>query len=369
MHCVATCAKGLEDLLAAELTKLGLAPDKPGVGAVGFESDWPGVWKANLWLRTANRVLVELGSWSGARKERLYGGLRKLLKDDDSSLFHPRSTFAFRASTAASEMDNAQQVALICKDALVDHQRDRWGERADVDRDDPDLRLRVRLYRNQATLLLDTSGLSLDHRGYRVSTTPAPMRETLAAACILASGWDFKGPVVDPMCGSGTLLIEAGRMALGLRPAARPRTYAFQRLPGFQAKGFKELMEGQAPGSTKVRLYGADIEPRALDACEDNAKAARLSSYLQLQQGHVLGTRLPPRPGLLCMNPPHGMRLHEDQAMRGELGQWIRDNARGWTVVILAGGDSPGKGWGMKPELNLRVFNGNLRARILVYRP
>lgn len=368
MKCVATCAKGLEPLLAQELKALGAHPDSEDeIGAVTFTGTWLLVWKCNLWLRTANRVLVEVGKWKGSRKERLYGGFRKLLKHWPDELFHPRSTFAIHASSAASEMQNTQQIALVCKDALVDHQRDKWGVRADVDRDDPDLRLRVRIYRNQATLLLDTSGESLDRRGYRRATTIAPMRETLAAACVLAADWNGKGPVVDLMCGSGTLLAEAGRIALGLRPSAKDRHYAFERLPSFVPEAYQELLPQKV--EKKVRLYGGDIRPQALDATQENLQAARVENFLQLQESDAFDA-IPPRgPGLLLLNPPHGERLDEEEGLRGDLGELFRRHYAGWKVVVLSGGVSPSRGWGMRPVRNMAVYNGNLHARILVFEP
>ena len=368
MKCVATCAKGLEPLLAQELKALGAHPDNSDdVGAVTFDGTWLLVWKCNIWLRTANRVLVELGKWKGSRKERLYGGFRNLLKHWPDELFHPRRTFSIQASSAASEMTNTQQIALTCKDALVDHQRSMWGERANVDRDDADLLLRVRIYRNQATLLLDTTGESLDRRGYRKATTIAPMRETLAAACVMAADWNGQGPVVDLMCGSGTLLAEAGRIALGLRPSAKDRHYAFERLPSFVPEAYQELLPQKV--ERKVRLYAGDIRPQALDATQQNLRAARVDNFLQLQESDAF-TAMPPKgPGLLLLNPPHGERLDEEEGMRGDLGELFRNYYGGWKISVLSGGVSPAKGWGMRPARNMPVFNGNLSARILVFEP
>lgn len=366
MDLIATCAKGLEPVLAEELAQAGLEPHAE-VGAVRFQGDWPEVWGANLWLRTANRILWELGGWRASRKETLYGGLKRLVLRWPDELFHPRLSVAITSSSAASEMRDTRTVTLVCKDALVDAQRDRFGSRSDIDRDAPDLPLRIRLWRNRATLLLDTSGSPLDRRGYRVRNTDAPARENLAAAMLLASGWDGRGPVIDPMCGSGTLLAEAGRIVLGLRPTVRPRPYAFQNLPSFDAQEWKGLTAPQEPEG-RVELIGGDIDRHCVEAARANLSRARLSSFADIQHGDMFDFWPPDGPpGLVLLNPPYGERVHADMGLRGRLGQLLRERYRGWRAVILSGGAGAGKGWGMQPRRNLRINNGPIAARILVF--
>ncbi|MEO1368893.1 MAG: THUMP domain-containing protein, partial [Acidobacteriota bacterium] len=265
MRLIATCAVGLEPLLARELEDLGLEPQPGARGAVAFDGDEAAVWRANRWLRTANRVLIEIATWSGHDGDALYSGARNLVRRrktlaglDFGRLLSPRKTFAVRATTAVSKQRDTRWIALRVKDGLVDGQRDRHGQRSDVDRDEPDIQLRVRLFKNQATLLLDTSGRPLDHRGYRISTVQAPLRETLAAAAVLASGWNGEGPVIDPMCGSGTLLVEAGWWAQGRAPSQLRRHFAYESLPGWNAEAYKKAV-AEPPRQALVREVAAEL--------------------------------------------------------------------------------------------------------------
>ncbi|RPH56210.1 RNA methyltransferase, partial [bacterium] len=288
---VATCALGTEEILETEIAGLGIR-DVQGIerekGAVSFTGSWADCWRANWRLRTANRVLVELGTWEAADGPALAAGARALASGrgdfgvrrggvDLSALLHPDRSFSLQATSTASEVRDTRWALLSAKDGLVDGQRDRWGRRSDIDRQDPDIPLRLRLHQNRATLLLDTSGEPLDRRGYRAVTTAAPVREQLAAACVLAAGWDGRGPVVDPMCGSGTLLIEAAWIALGLAPGHLRRFWAFQRFPGYDADAFarirREPLPAPGPG---VRLYGNDRSGEAIAAARANLQRAGL---------------------------------------------------------------------------------------------
>jgi len=274
---IATCGLGLEEILEGELTELGATAVRRQRGAVTFNGDWPDCWRANWRLRTANRVLLELGRWDGSDGDALAKGARALIREskrrgemDVGSLLLPERSFSIRATTSASRIRDLRWAALKVKDGLVDGQRDRYQRRASIDRDHPDLPLRLRLNHDQATLTLDTSGTALDRRGYRVMTSTAPLREQLAAACILASKWDGRGPVVDPMCGSGTLLTEAAFIALGRAPGflrAEPggSGWAFERFPSFDAAAFEAIRHESipAPGSD-VELIGIDRSHEAI---------------------------------------------------------------------------------------------------------
>ena len=229
---VATCGLGLEELLEAELRELSARNVRRRRAAVTFHGTWKDAYRANYRLRTANRVLLELGSWDGREGDELARGAGEMVTTDrewdglrSEALFRPERSFAVRATSSRSRQRDARWVALKVKDGIVDAQRKRYGQRASVEKGDPDLQLRLFLHEDRATLLLDLSGDSLDRRGYRVVPGSAPVREQIAAACVLASGWTGKGSpapvVVDPMCGSGTLLAEAG--AGPERPPVRQR--------------------------------------------------------------------------------------------------------------------------------------------------
>ena len=354
MKLVATCGAGLEGLLAEELRGLGHEVSEE-IGAVTFEGSAEQAVDAALDLRTANRVLLELGGWAASREEDLYRGALKLVRAREDELFHPRRSLAIRASSSASHLADARYIALKAKDAIVDAQRERHGRRADIDRDDPGLPLRLRLHRNRATLLLDLCGLPLDRRGYREVTTAAPLRETLAAAAILASGWDGVGPVVDPMCGSGTLLAEAAWIARGLSPQTLRGRFAFLDLPGFPRRP-QRTASGPAP-----ELYGGDLSVPALEATRQNLRKAGLR--VKLRRGDALDTRPPAPRGLLALNPPYGHRLQGvDWA---DLGRWL-EAWSSWHVVVVAG-ETPGLD--LEPARVLHVRNGPLQVRVLSFPP
>jgi putative N6-adenine-specific DNA methylase len=377
---VATCALGLEELLQAELSELGAEGIVREKGAVRFQGGWPEVWRANWRLRTANRVLVRLATWNGHDGDALAAGARNLVRRrgkswdgvDAGRLFHPRRTFAVKATARVSRIRDTRWVALSVKDGLVDGQRDRWGRRADVSRADPDLSLRVFLVKDQATLLLDTSGEPLDRRGYRLEAGEAPLRETLAAACVLASGWDGRGPVADPLCGSGTLLAEAALVALGRPPGQVRRRlgggWAFEALPGFDAEVFARI-RGETPAAPgpEVRLWGVDRDGEVLGAARANLERAGLLERSELTLGDGFAAAPPPVPGLVAVNPPYGERLAGEREQWQRLGDLLKQRYTGWRAVVLAGDEGRGKWIGLRPRRRLPVRNGPLSARILVF--
>jgi 23S rRNA G2445 N2-methylase RlmL len=373
---IATCGLGLEELLDTELEQLGMTGRERQRGAVAFAGSWVDCWRANWALRTANRVLVELGRYTAVDGPTLAAGARALVIGSGpaaasglAALLHPDRSFAIHATVSASAVRDARWAALSVKDGLVDGQRERYGRRADVDRHDPDLHLRLRLHGTEATLLLDTSGEPLDHRGYRTVSTTAPVREQLAAACVLASGWDGQGPVVDPMCGSGTLLIEAAWIALGRAPGALRERWAFERLPSFDAAAFEHVRHEPLPTPGKrVHLHGNDLSPAALRGARANLDRAGLSGRATLSRGDFRELETPEEgPGLVVVNPPYGERVQEVEEQWRALGDLLKRRFKGWRAAVLAGGESRGKGIGLRPRRRIPVWNGPLEARILLF--
>src|SRR5262245_21290554 len=377
LHLVATCALGLEEILEAELAALGAGGRERGRGAVSFRGGWRDCWRANWRLRTANRVLVELGRFAGADGDALAAGARRLIAGhrrggagglDPAALLHPDRSFALHATAAGSQVRDSRWAVLKVKDGLVDGQRERWGRRSSIDRADPDLHLRLRLAGDEATLLLDTSGEPLDRRGYRAVATAAPLREQLAAAVVLASGWDGRGPVVDPMCGSGTLLVEAAAVSLGWAPVRLRERWAFERLPGFEAAAFAAVRAEPLPApGPDLRLLGNDRSAEALRAARASLERAGLGGRFRLRRGEAAELEPPPGPGLLVVNPPHGERLRAEPEQWRALGDLLKRRFAGWRAAVLAGGESRGKWIGLRPARRVPVMNGPLEARILVF--
>lgn len=381
MRWIATCGRGLESLLELELAGIGLQAKDRETGGVAFDGTFADGLRANWRLRTANRVLVELASWPAADNDQLYAGARALvekapeayLKRDGGAtlplaeLFSPDRTFAIQATSSHSAIRDTRWIAMKVKDGIVDAQRERFQARSDIERSSPDVALRLRLFRDRATLLLDTSGEPLDRRGYRVSSTAAPLREQLAAAALLASGWNGRGPVVDLMCGSGTFLAEAGAIALGLAPNRLRNLWAFERLPGFDRELWRSIRDEPIPAPDPgLRMTGIDLAREAIVASQRNLAAAGLLGQTDLIAGSAFDFVPPAGPGLVVANPPHGERLLDSPELWSALGDTLKQRYRGWKAVIFAGGDTQGKLLGLKPTRRIPVWNGPLEARILI---
>lgn len=372
---IATCSLGLEELLAQELALLEVAEINIQRGAVTFLGSWRDCWRANWRLRTANRVLVELGKWFGGDAESLARGARDLIRKkprpgklDVGALLTPHRTFSIRATTSQSRITDLRWAALKVKDGLVDGQRDRFRKRASIARDQPDLALRLRLHRDEATLTIDTSGEPLDHRGYRQMTSSAPVREQLAAACVLASGWDGSGAVFDPMCGSGTLLIEAGFFALGKAPGHLREHWAFEKLPAFDRKAFDKIRREPLPvPGPETTLHGIDQSKQAVAAAKKNLDRAGLGERAQIHRGDGFGAKAPSPTGLILINPAYGERLETSPEQWRQIGDLLKQEFQGWRAVVLAGGPTRGKHIGLRPDRRWPVMNGPLEARILVF--
>jgi len=378
---IATCGRGLESLLERELGELGLGTSSKETGGVAFEGTFADGLRANWRLRTANRVLVELASWPAADNDQLYGGARTLVetapdaypKRDGGAtlplaeLFSPDRTFSILATSSHSQIRDTRWIAMKVKDGVVDAQRERFRARSDIERSSPDVALRLRLFRDRATLLLDTSGEPLDRRGYRVTSTAAPLREQLAAAALLASGWNGRGPVVDLMCGSGTFLAEAGAIALGLAPNRLRNLWAFERLPGFDRTLWQAIRDEPIPApDPQIRMIGVDHAGEARIAAQRNLAAAALLGHADLVEGDAFLFDPPAGPGLVVANPPHGERMAESPELWKALGDTLKKKYRGWKAVLFAGGASQGKLLGLKPTRRIPVWNGPLEARVLV---
>ena len=378
---IATCALGLEGLVEEELEELGVRSIASQRGAVAFSGRWADCWRANLALRTANRVLIELASFPAENGDALAAGAGRLITQEDlrwdgvnpHDLFQPSRTLSIRATSRRSALRDTRWIALRLKDGLVDAQRVRFGRRSSVDRKVADLPLRVFLDNDRATVLLDSSGRPLDRRGYRKSTVAAPVREQLAAACVLASGWRGGSPVADPMCGSGTLLIEAGWYAQGRLPGSLRRRWVFERWPGFDRERFEAVKTELESSATEARagieleLYGSDLDRTALDAATQNLEVAGLAKQTTLALGDAFDQWPPAETGLLVVNPAHGERLEVDESFWPRLGDLLKQRWSGWTAVVLAGGPTRGKHIGLRPRRRIPVKNGPLEARILVF--
>jgi 23S rRNA (guanine2445-N2)-methyltransferase / 23S rRNA (guanine2069-N7)-methyltransferase len=374
----ATCARGVEPLLADELRGLGASGVRPARAGVAFAGDLKVAYTACLWSRTASRVLLALGKAGANSADELYDGVAALPWEEHLS---PSGTLAVDFATDANAafrntMFGAQRV----KDAIVDRLRDRFGERPSVDTAAPDLRVNVRVRSGKATVAIDLSGDALHRRGYREAGVQgeAPLKESLAAAALLLAGWPevaaAGGALLDPMCGTGTLLIEgawiAGDVAPGLLRARWGFTGWLGRDEDVWAALIAEADERAESGLTGLPpIEGWDADPRAVALAEANVARAGLRGRVRASV-RELAALVPPTGaalGLVATNPPYGERMGEAEGagrLYGLLGERLRSGFPGWRYAVLAGQDSHAVSLGLVPSASHRLFNGAIPVRL-----
>jgi putative N6-adenine-specific DNA methylase len=365
----ATAAKGLEEALAAEIRRLGLRVDSVAPGGVSFAGGREACYRSNLWLRVANRVLIPIARFPAASAEDLYRGVRGL---DWERWIPPDRTLAVDANVRDSKaLAHSGFVALKTKDAIVDAVRAAsGGRRPSVDAKDPDVRVNAHLARGECVVSLDSSGAGLHQRGYRLDRNEAPLRETLAAGLVELCGWDGSVPLVDPMCGSGTIAIEAALKATGRAPGRRRAGCGFQRWPDFDAGLWERLLrEADARVSERgVRVLGSDISGEAVRAARANAERAGVGAVVRFEEADLFELEPPPPQGVLLFNPPYGERLGEVDRLRDSyrrIGDWLKRRCKGWTAWMLAGNRELIKSVGLRPSRRIVLFNGPIECRLL----
>jgi putative N6-adenine-specific DNA methylase len=366
----ATTAKGIEQVLAGELRELGIAEIAVETGGVRFEGPLIDAWRANLWLRTANRVLMPLADFFCDSGESLYEGVRALPWPE---YLTPEMTLAVDCNLRDSALTHTGFAALKAKDAIVDSLRDRFGRRPNVAPRDPDLRVNLHVVKNRCTVSLDTSGGSLHQRGYRRERAEAPLKETLAAALIELTGWDGNTPLLDPMCGSGTIPIEAALKASRRPPGLERHDFGFQRWPGFQPELWRELIEEAREGirhTLPAPIVGSDLSAGALAMARKNAAWAGVGRLVTLNRADVRSLAPPPGPGILLFNPPYGARLGEIEQLKNlyrQIGDAMKQNAAGYTAYLFSGNPQLAKFVGLKASRRIVLFNGPIECRLLRY--
>ena len=366
-RCAATCTRGLEATLAAEVESLGGAAVETGRGVVRFHGDRAAIARANLWLRTAMRVLVELGEGAASSRQALYDLAASVAWEE---WIEPGRTVAVGAAGQSPAFPSTAFAALVVKDALVDRLRARHRWRPDVDKADPDLRVWVHLAGDSAALGVDSTGEPLSHRGYRPRGGPAPLAESLAAGILLLAGYDGSRPLLDPMCGTGTIAIEAALIATGSAPGLR-RRFAFERWGGSDPAVLAALRRDAAAARRRpaAAITAGDLDARAVAATRANASAAGVGEALDVVRAEA--RRLAPlAPGTLVVtNPPYGQRLGGDDlpALYRELGEGLRRNARGCTAWLLVGDLELVKHVPLRPSRRIVLFNGPIECRLVRY--
>lgn len=359
----ATAAKGTEPLLRDELNELGLPRVRADRGGVHFGAETGDAYRACLWSRIAQRVLEPLSEFACPNEDALYAGVKAV---DWRRVLDAERTLAVRAACRSSRLTHTQYIAQRTKDAVVDQLRDELGARPNVDRRAPDVQLFVHLVKDRATVYLDYSGDSLHEHGFRHQQGAAPIKETLAAALVRYSGWDRASPLVDPMCGSATLLLEAGLWAARRAPGLSRPAFGFERWADFDAEAARRMAELRQEARDlalplELSLIGSDTDPKALEAARANATAAGLRVNLRAAP---LSSAVPSADqGGLVTNPPYGERLSRGSELGSELGAMLRrfeGYQRG--LIVPRSFELP-----VRADRFLLVFNGALECELRRY--
>ena len=370
MKFFATCARGLEKILAEELRELQADSVEVGRGGVGFDGDLALLYRANLWLRTEVRVLWPILEAPVKSPDDLYLAVQSL---DWSKFMTPAHTLAVDCNVRDSSITHSMYAALRVKDAICDQFVEKVGKRPSVDTETPMVGLNLHIYQDQAVLSLESSGESLHKRGYRTVLSKAPLNEALAAGLILLTGWRGEVPLIDPMCGSGTFCTEAAWIALKRPPGLTRRRFGFMGWMNYDVGLWTTLRDEarrQVAKQLPQPILGFDVRRDALHFSETNARAAGIGHLLKFALRDV-SDFVPPAgpPGILICNPPYGERIGEEQELKGlyrRLGEVFRERCAGWTLWVFTGNAFLARQIG-KPAQVIDLFNGKIPCRFLRY--
>jgi putative N6-adenine-specific DNA methylase len=365
---VAKTLFGLEEILAKELQQMGAQNVEPGVRMVSFVGDKGFMYKANLALRTALKILKPIHSFRAANERALYSGIQSI---DWGTYFNVNQTFVVDVTLGGDLFTHSQFVALKTKDAIVDQFRDRHGKRPDIDKDYPDLRINVHIYNDQCSIALDTSGNSLHQRGYRSATNIAPINEVLAAGMLLLSGWDGKGHFLDPMCGSGTFLAEAAMIACNIPANINRKEFAFEKWNDWDNDLFDKIVDSLMNKTREFHytIKGYDKAPSAVEKAKDNVRNANLEEYITISRENFFDTNKETEGPLhMVFNPPYGERLDIDlERFYREIGDTLKQGYPNTNAWFITGNLEALKFVGLKPSRKIKLFNGKLEARLVKY--
>ena len=366
---VAKTFQGLEDVLAEELRDLGAENVEPGRRMVSFEGDLETLYKANLCCRTALRVLKPIFKFTAANTDELYDRAKEF---DWGSLMSVGSTFSIDTVANSDEFTHSRFVTYRVKDAIVDWFKDRYGDdkRPGVRLQDADVMINVHIAGDQVTLSLDSSGESLHKRGYRVAQTEAPINEVLAAGIILKSGWRGDSPLVDPMCGSGTFLIEAALIAANINPGVYRRHFTFENWKDFDPELFDRLYNDDS-GEREFthKIIGADMSPRAIDIAAQNIRSAGVGRMIELHTRPLSEWQEAPEGGVLVTNPPYGERISvEDmEGLYRLIGNRLKNVFKGYHAWIIAAKNEFVNEIGLSPSVKIPILNGPIECELREY--
>ncbi len=369
-HYFATVARGIEPIAAAELERLGAQKVRPDFTGVHFIGDKAMLYRVNLWARTIFRVLVPIREFPCPNPDVLYREIQKISWDD---YLQPHHTLAVDSTGGSQKLNHTHFTALQVKNAIVDQQRLKSGQRSSVDANNPDVLINVHIYQDRCILSLDSSGTSLHRRGYRQAMGIAPLKETLAAALLDMADWDSSLAFLDPLCGSGTLPLEAGLKALNIAPGLFREKFGFESWPDFDEDLWQELLteanNNRIP-DLKAPISGSDRDPNVVSQAHSNAERCGIQHQVTFNRTELSQIEAVADCGVLICNPPYGERLGDPQEL-GELyktlGDIFKQRFKGWTAFILTGNKELAKRVGLKASRRIPVYNGSLACTLLKY--
>ncbi len=362
----ATCPRGLESILVDELKSIGAQSLAPTDGGVGFAGDLLLAYRANLESRVATRVLWLVGRGKYRSEDDLYQAAMGL---PWPTWFKVERSFMVKVTAVKCPLKSLEFVTLRIKDAVCDKFREAGGSRPNIDTRQPDVRIHAYLTADEYRLYLDTSGNALYQRGLRRSSVEAPLRENLAAGILKLTGWQPGTPLLDPMCGSGTFLLEAAMMALDIAPGSG-RTFGFEKLENFDAVAWREMRQAAKARAKPVEfqeIYGSDTDLRAVRVAKQNLEQADLLEAVWLTQKDIAQVDAPAERGTLIANPPYGVRIGEQEelaALYPKIGEVLKRKFAGWNTYFLTSDMRLPKLMRLAPSRKIPLFNGPLECRL-----
>lgn len=364
---VAKTLKGLEEVLANEITALGAQNVKILNRAVSYSGDKAMIYRTNLNLRTALKILKPINVFKAKNEVELYKGIYNINWADYMSVENTLSIFT---TVSSQYFNHTQYVALKAKDALVDQFRNSFGKRPSIDTNNPDIHIHLHLVEDECTVLLDSSGEPLNKRGYRVNSLIAPINEVLAAGMILLSGWDGDSNFIDPMCGSGTLPIEAALIAYKIPPGIFRKQFAFEKWKDFDKDLFEEIYNEDYPERKfEHKIIAADISSGAVRIATENAKNAFVQNKIEFITQSFEKLTPPEEGGIVMMNPPYGERLKKNdiESFYERIGNQLKKSFTGYEAWIISNNKEALKKVGLKPSAKIPLINGALECNFLRY--
>ena len=364
---IAKTFMGLENVLAQELTQLGANNIQIGRRMVAFTGNQEMMYRANFQLRTAIRILKPIAHFKAHSAEDMYDEVRKI---DWSQYIEQGKTFSVDSVVYSEEFRNSRFVTYKVKDAIVDQFREATGPRPNISVSNPDIRLNIHIAEDQATLSLDSSGESLHRRGYRQESVEAPLNEVLAAGMILMSGWKADTDFIDPMCGSGTLLIEAALIARNINPGVFRKAFAFEKWPDFNQELFDTIYNDDSQERDFAHhIYGYDVDMKAVNTARLNVKAAGLSQTITVEQQDFKDFKKPAEKSIIMTNPPYGERISTPDLLGTYkmIGERLKHEFGGNEAWILSYREECFEQIGLKPSIKIPLYNGSLECEFRKY--